>query len=119
MNLSRIDLCLQSISSGAFGCAHTRDTLPAVILDALQLRVGCAGDQTRSLDLLNCGYCATDLRVRVELECGGTCIQIEVKIWKSLGSREPDNRDETEDARFHYECRRYEPFVLILPLIAT
>lgn len=86
------------------GCVHAQNTLPAVILDAFQLRVGGAGDRTRSLDLLNCGYCATDLRVRVELECGGTCVQIEVEIWQSFGGREPDNRDETEDAHFRYEC---------------
>ena len=92
------------------GCAHTGDILPAVILDAYELQVGCSDGRTRSLDLLNCGHCATDLRVRAELECGGTCVQIEAEIWQSFGGRESDNRDETEDAHFYDEFRREEPF---------
>ncbi len=92
------------------GCAHTGDSLPAVILDAYELRVDCSDGRTRSLDLLNCGHCATDLRVRVELECGGTCVQIEVEIWQSFGARESDNRNKTEDAQFYDECRAEEPF---------
>ena len=92
------------------GCTHTPDRVPAVILYAFRLRVGCSGDRTRSLDLLSCGRCATDLRVRVELDCGGTRVQIEVEIWQSFGGRDSDNRDEAEDAHFSDEPMIDEPF---------
>ncbi|OQU99047.1 hypothetical protein CLAIMM_04746 [Cladophialophora immunda] len=93
------------------GCAHSDETLPAVILDAFQLRSGHSSDRSRCLDLLNCGHCATDLRVRVELaNCAGICVHIEIETWQSLGGRESDNRDETEDAHFHFGYQRQEPF---------
>jgi hypothetical protein len=95
------------------GCAHTGDSLPAVIWDVYELKAGCSDGRTRSLDLLSCGHCATDLRVRVELDCGGMCVHIEVEIWRSFGGRESDNRDETENAHFYF---REEPFdINLLP----
>lgn len=92
------------------GCTHTPDRVPAVILYAFRLWVGCCGDRTRSLDLLSRGWCATDLRVRVELDCGGTRVQIEVEMWQSFGGRDSDNRDEAEDAHFSDEPMIDEPF---------
>lgn len=80
------------------GCDHMHH-LPAVVLDAYQKRA-----DPRCLGLLNCGCCATDLRVRVEIERKGTRegIHIEVEMWQSLGGREPDNREVSEDAHFCY-----------------
>ncbi|EHY57141.1 hypothetical protein HRR83_002636 [Exophiala dermatitidis] len=84
------------------GCAHTRDTLPATILDAVQLQLGCCSGHhpTKSRDLLNCGHCATDLRVRVGLDGNSTCVQIEVELWQSFGGRDSGDRDETEVPTF-------------------
>ena len=92
------------------GCAHSNDTLPAVILEAFKFRVGCSVGSTRSLDLLNCGYCATDSRVRVELGHGGSCVEIEIEKWQSFGGRDPEDRNDTEDAQFYHYSRRNEPF---------
>ncbi|KIW38077.1 uncharacterized protein PV06_10046 [Exophiala oligosperma] len=88
----------------------SKRVVPAVILYAFRLWVGCCGDRTRSLDLLSRGWCATDLRVRVELDCGGTRVQIEVEMWQSFGGRDSDNRDEAEDAHFSDEPMIDEPF---------
>ncbi|KAK5190999.1 hypothetical protein LTR99_000058 [Exophiala xenobiotica] len=88
------------------------DSLPAVILDVYELKAGYADGRTRSLDLLSCGHCATDLRVRVELNCGGMCVHIEVEVWRSFGGRDSDNREETEDAHF---CFGEKPFDINLP----
>ena len=93
---------------GLVGCVHTRDTLPAIVMNALHWQLDNNGGQTRSLDLLNCGYCATDLRVRVELDCGSTCAQIEVEIWQSFGGRVPGDRDEAENAHFLPYGRNWE-----------
>ncbi|KIW19180.1 hypothetical protein PV08_03474 [Exophiala spinifera] len=92
------------------GCVHTPDTLPAVMLYAFRFRVGCSGDRARGLDLLSCGHCATDLRVRVELDCGGTGVQIEVEIWRSFGGRDSDNRDRAEDGHFFIDPMSDAPF---------
>ncbi|RVX66046.1 hypothetical protein B0A52_10134 [Exophiala mesophila] len=94
------------------GCVHTLSRVAAVILYLFRLRVGCDGDRARmtSLDLLSCGRCATDLRVRVALDCGGTCVQIEVEIWQSFGGRDPDNRNNAEDAHFSHEPVLKQPF---------
>jgi hypothetical protein len=122
--ISRVDLS-QIVSSrllpaihkfkSRIGCTHTPDRLPAFILYAFRLRVGCSGDRTRSLDLLSCGRCATDLRVRVELDGGGTHVQIEVEIWKSFGGRDSDNRDKAEDAHSSREPMIDEPFYINHP----
>jgi hypothetical protein len=82
------------------GCVHTGDSLPAVLLDTVQHLPGGLKDRTRCHDLLNCGHCATDLRVRIVVE-NNTCLRIEVEIWQSFGGRDPNNRDEMEDAHFH------------------
>lgn len=97
------------------GCAHSRDTLPAILLDAFQLRDGCAANRTRSLDLLNCGQCATNMLIRVDVDHSGLCVQIEVEIWQSFGGRKPENRDETEEAHFNHQRRRLDPFNISHP----
>ncbi|EXJ82351.1 hypothetical protein A1O3_06164 [Capronia epimyces CBS 606.96] len=91
-------------------CSHTMNRVGAAILYAGRLRLGYYGDRTRSLDLLSCGRCATDLRVRVELDGGGTHVQIEVETWQSLGGRDSDNRDKAEDAHFSYPRLSDESF---------
>ncbi|EHY52556.1 uncharacterized protein HMPREF1120_00767 [Exophiala dermatitidis NIH/UT8656] len=122
--ISRVDLG-QIVSSrllpaihkftARIGCTHTPQRIPAVILYAFRLRVGCSGDRTRRLDLLSCGRCATDLRVRVELDGGGTRVQIELEIWQSFGGRDFDNRDEAEDAHFSDKPMIDEPFDINYP----
>lgn len=79
------------------GCAHTPQTLPAVLLDAYQAR-----SDSYCHHLLSCGHCATDLRVRVGVQRQDKreCIQIEVEIWRSLGGRDLDKREASEDAHF-------------------
>lgn len=82
------------------GCRHAYRRIPAVIFDAFHLQAAWSNGRTRSLDLLNCLDCATDYRVHVNLDSGGTCVHIEVEEWRSLGGREAENRDESEDAHF-------------------
>ncbi|OAP55616.1 hypothetical protein AYL99_09767 [Fonsecaea erecta] len=80
------------------GCIHLRTALPAIILEAVrQLRLGVPNPLCE--DLVNCGYCATDLRVRALTDFPGQII-LQVETWRSFGGRDMYARDPLEDAHF-------------------
>ncbi|OAP65747.1 hypothetical protein AYL99_01719 [Fonsecaea erecta] len=93
---------------GKIGCVHTFNTMPAIVWLALRQLRGWGWHPsnclTKSLVLMNCCYCATDIRVRLKYwtGCPGSCIHIEIEIWQCLGSRESDSRDKAEDAIFQF-----------------
>ena len=105
-----LDNCVQ------IGCGHTRSTLPALILEAFQYLAGSYRSyKARSMDLLYCDNCATDLRIKVDINADYTCFEVEVEMWHSFDGRDSNNRDKAEDGHFEFYSGNRSSGTTMLP----
>ncbi|OQU96364.1 hypothetical protein CLAIMM_02458 [Cladophialophora immunda] len=89
----------EMVKFNGIGCVHLRNSLPSVLLEGVRHLPSGFEPTPLCHDLISCGYCATDLRVRVSVR-DAKSLTFEVEMWRSLGGRDPATRHRLEDAHF-------------------
>ncbi|EXJ53700.1 uncharacterized protein A1O5_13056 [Cladophialophora psammophila CBS 110553] len=109
----RHTLLPEIVKFNGIGCVHLRNSLPLLLIDAVHHLEGGV-QRPICYDLINCGYCATDLRVRAVVG-ENACLTIELEMWRSLGGRDPATRLPLEDAHFQPADIRHDPLDISEP----
>ncbi|KIX92038.1 uncharacterized protein Z520_12254 [Fonsecaea multimorphosa CBS 102226] len=100
-----LSLTREMAKFAGIGCVHLGHSLPAILLDSVRRLPGLFEQRPLCHDLINCGFCATDLRVRTVVG-EDAHLTLQVEMWRSFGGRDPAMRDPLEDAHFQFPGNR-------------